>query len=515
MTATAEHATPADPLGRIVRNSALNAVGTLLIVPCNFVALFTMARRLGAEAMGLFFTLFAICAVIHWIADAGTTTILTRRVARDPSDLRRCVAEALGVMTIVMAASAALLTLVAWPWLKLTCDATPWTVIAPAATAMLGRHALDFASNIFRGLERFEFENLARVVQTAAFCGFVWFLVQSGGEASMALWAFAASNLLAAALIWGVYATRHGLTWPRLSPSIAGRWFRESAPVGVGDVIRHLLLQLDTLLLAAMRPAAMVGLFSVAARPLQPLQLIPRMITSVTFPMMSREGRVDIDKVSRAFAHTTNLLWVASLPVCVATVACAEPLILATVGPAFAEAAGPLKLLIWATVLVFVNAQLRFVLTALDEERKYWRLIASALACKALGGVTLISALGVYGACLANLLGEAALCFGGLWVLRGLRIEGPSLGQLTRAVPAALFMAAVVAPFAGADTTLWRLAIAVVASGVVYIGVCLATGALPWEAVTRVAEKLLGRTPRPATLGPAETSFNPEARNSN
>ena len=44
------------------------------------------------------------------------------------------------------------------------------------------------------------------------------------------------------------------------------------------------------------------------------------MITSVTFPMMSRAGQLDTEQVSRAFAHTTNLLWVASLPICIATV---------------------------------------------------------------------------------------------------------------------------------------------------------------------------------------------------
>jgi hypothetical protein len=33
------------PLGRIVRNSAFNALGTVLIIPFNFLALFTLARR--------------------------------------------------------------------------------------------------------------------------------------------------------------------------------------------------------------------------------------------------------------------------------------------------------------------------------------------------------------------------------------------------------------------------------------------------------------------------------------
>src|SRR5260221_4845559 len=134
-------------------------------------------------------------------------------------------------------------------------------------------------------------------------------------------------------------------------------------------------MQLDTLLLSVFRPAAVVGLFSVACRPLQPLQLLPWIIVSVTFPMMSRAAHVDRAAFSRTFANTTNLLWIASLPISIIVTACARPMIIATAGPEFADAAGPLQLLIWATGLVFVNAQHRFVLTALDAERKYLRLM--------------------------------------------------------------------------------------------------------------------------------------------
>ena len=88
-------------LTKIIRNSGFNAIGTMLIIPFNFVAMFLLARRLGPEALGAFFTIFAICAVIHWIADAGTTTVMTRRVARFPHELPTIVAEAIGVLIVV------------------------------------------------------------------------------------------------------------------------------------------------------------------------------------------------------------------------------------------------------------------------------------------------------------------------------------------------------------------------------------------------------------------------------
>ena len=106
----------------MVRNSAFNAAGTLLIVPFNFLALFTLARRLGAQPIGTFFTIFAISAVIHWIADAGTTTVLTRKVARMPDRLKEIIPEAIGVLCVVCMTSSSLFLLFAVPWMAMFTD---------------------------------------------------------------------------------------------------------------------------------------------------------------------------------------------------------------------------------------------------------------------------------------------------------------------------------------------------------------------------------------------------------
>src|SRR3954471_6987044 len=438
---------------KIVRNSGFNAIGTMLIVPFNFVAMFLLARRLGAEALGTFFTIFAICAVIHWIADAGTTTVMTRRVARFPHELPTIVAEAIGVLIVVCIISVILFLLVAVPWMKFaTKERISLATLGVAAAAMAARHSLEFGCNLFRGLERFEFENLARVVQTGLFLIFVWVGVrpESGGTLAAFL-AYAASNLLAAILLWGILFRGWNCAGFCFRWRIIRHWWRESVPLGFGDVVRQMQMQLDTLLMSAFRPAAVVGLFSIACRPLQPLQLLPRIIVSVTFPMLSRSARADREPFSRTFAQTTSLLWIASLPIAILVTACAKPMIIATAGPEFAAAAAPLQFLIWATGLVFVNAQHRFVLTALDAEQKYWRLIIWSLAIKVVLEIGLIAVWGVYGACLGNFIGEAVLCIWALKILHEMGIKSPSHGQLLRAIPGAIAMALVMWPFARHD----------------------------------------------------------------
>lgn len=510
-------------LTKIIRNSGFNAIGTMLIIPFNFVAMFLLARRLGPEALGAFFTIFAICAVIHWIADAGTTTVMTRRVARFPHELPTIVAEAIGVLIVVCIISVVLFLLVAVPWMKFaTKEQISLATLGVAAAAMAARHSLEFGCNLFRGLERFEFENVARVVQTGLFLLFVWLGVypESGGTVA-AFVAYAASNLFAAILLWAILLRGWNCAGFCFRWRIIRHWWRESVPLGFGDVVRQMQMQLDTLLMSAFRPAAIVGLFSVACRPLQPLQILPRIIVSVTFPMLSRSAHLDRNAFSRTFAQTTNLLWIASLPISILVTACAKPMIIATAGPEFAGAVVPLQLLIWATGLVFVNAQHRFVLTALDAEQKYWRLIVWSLGIKVILEIGLIAIWGVYGACLGNFIGEAVLCIWALKMLHEMGIKSPSHGQLLRAIPGAVAMALVMWPFARHEMQqghlveqLIILGLGAVVSTIVFVVVCLLCGAWRmsdlmrvWQAFRR-PERSSATLPLAAATEVAEPALN-------
>ncbi|WP_428305114.1 oligosaccharide flippase family protein [Lacipirellula sp.] len=478
-------------LGRIVRNSAFNAVGTILIVPSNMLALFVMAQRLGAQPIGTFFTIFSISAVIHWIADAGTTTVLTRHVARNPQRLKTIIPESLGVLCVVCCVSTTLFMLVAVPWMSFFTDRVSFAVVIVAASAMWSRHALDFAASALRGLERFEYENFARVVQTCSFCVFVWLWVHpSTGGALAAFIAYAASNVIAAIIIWWTLLTKWDCAGFRLNREIIKRWWTESIPLGAGDVIRQFLMQMDTLLLAAYKPQAIVGMFSIAARPLQPLQLLPKIIVSVTFPMLSRAAQVDLAAVNRLFVKTTKILWTASLPISIGLSMAAQPIILATAGEDFIDAARPLQILIWSTGLIFINAQLRFVLTALDSEKAYWRLICWTLAVKLGLEAALIPLWGLYGACIGNILGEIALGIGGALALHRLGVKSPNWLDFLRPAPAAIAMTLIMWPYANHDASLLSVIIAGVAGGVVYAIVALFSGIVPWSDLQRIWRSL-------------------------
>jgi O-antigen/teichoic acid export membrane protein len=356
---------------------------------------------------------------------------------------------------------------------------------------------------VLRGLERFEFENFSRVLQVVTFYLFVWlFVYPETGGALAAFIAYAASNVLAAGALWLILLVKWNCAGFRLSWEMIRRWWSESIPLGFGDIIRQLHMQMDTLVLASFAPRQVVGLFSMAARPRMPLEMLPRAIVSVTFPTMTRTAHTDRPAFSRMFARTTSLLWSAALPISIGVSVCAAPLLVAAAGSGFLGSVWPLRLLIWATALIFINAQLRLVLTALDAEQSYWRLIGLVLGVKFVLELVMIPLWGMYGACAGNLLGEVVLCVGGLWTLRRFGVFGPPVWQLMRVIPASVAMAAVLWPFSDPETSLVSVAAAGIVSGLVYVAVSLATGVWPWADVMRIWQSIR-RPMTAASLEPA------------
>jgi len=508
----------AAPLGRMIRNSAFNFLGMGLILPFNFIALFVLARRLGKTGLGIYFTIFAISSVIHWVADAGIMTVITQRIARTPEHIKKHVAEATGLLLIVCTVSISLFFLIAGGWMALQGMSISWMVFIAAAVAIASRHTFNFAANALRGLERFEYENIARVLQTGLFCLLVVFLVdvkrfpQAGGTLAPFV-AYAVSNVVATALISGILLIGWRCAGFRLSPAIVKDWLRESAPLGIGDTVRRMIMQLDTLLLAAFASPAAVGLFSIAFRPLQPLQLLPRTIVSVTFPMMSRLGTSGREEIDRAFGRTSNLLWMASLPIALTIAACARPLILATAGADFLDAVLPLQILMAMTGLFFLNAQLRFILTAMNAQQKYGWLVTSVLGLKLALELALIPLFGLYGACFGALFGELALWLGGLVILGRLGFVEPRLSRFVLSLIPAGLMGAVLYPatllsptwasslarslhwpIESAPTLAIEIALLLVAAFLataLYCGTSWLTGAVDRDQVRRIWSKLM------------------------
>jgi len=477
-------------LGRILRNSAINAAGVGSTMLLNFAAIFILARRLGTERVGIYFLIFTIAVVVHFVFETGVGTVVTRRIAQSPRDLRKHVREAMGLLLIISLLSFLTLVAIGAIWSIWANKPIMVTAFLLAGIGCAGRQVQEFCAGVFRGLENFTYENIARVGQVGIFAVCVYIFVRRGTGIWVAIALFAISNLIAAVWMLGVMHWRYRCLGLRMNRAILRDWCSESLPLGFGDLVRRLTWQIDTILLGFMATPAAVGIYSIAYRPLQPLQLLPRMVLSVTFPAFSRLAGDNRDALRKAFARSVRLLWIISLPITICICVYAEPLITIPAGDEYLPAANLLRVLIWIACLTFLSAQFRFLFAALSNQRIYTKMVLAVFAIELVLEAALIPLFGYYGACAGSLTGEIIFVIIGFAACRKLDIAAFEWGAMFRVVPAAILLA----------LGLWLVRDAwwpllIVACGVgtaAYFVLCALFGAVQRDELARIRSMILG-----------------------
>jgi O-antigen/teichoic acid export membrane protein len=474
---------------RILRNSTLNIAGQGINAVAYVVAVVVLARALGKEGVGHYFLVYALTLAVQLVMEGGLSTTLTCRMAREPHHGSRLMAEAAGLFLVVSILSAAVLLAMGaiGAWAGGGADYLGY--FAFAAGTCVALQVQRYCAGVYRSMELFRLENFARALQGTLFAGGATFLVVSGrASVAAALASLMISQIVASfVLVCGLVA-RFGWPGMRLRWKMAQQWLMESVPLGAGDVIRELTWQLGTILLGILQPAAVVGIYSMAFRPLGPLNWLPLAVLNAAFPSYSRLAANDPERLKAAFGNSVRLLWILSIPIAVAMFVCAKPLILLVGGPEFLEAVLPLRLLIWISVLSYLSIQFRFLFMSIGQQHRFVRLVALVFAIELLAGLAMIPFFGYLGACAGSLIGEMFYTVAGLWTCRREGITSIDWLAMLWAAVGGVVMALVAWPVRNEEWTTLLPAVAI--SAAVYFGFCVIVRAVRTKEVVHLFRAL-------------------------
>jgi len=478
--AGARSAEPGISTDRILRNGTFNLAAQGVYALVYVAVIIALARGLSQVAFGTYFAIFALILVVQMLLEAGIGTVLTWRIAQAPEHCQETVAEAGSLFAGIGVASATVFLSLGAIWAWWRNDPALLICGTAAGVACAAIQVQRFSAAVFQAFETFHVDNLAKVVQVAIFAALVLGLVWGGwANLESVLAGLAASHVVAAGvLLVSLWRQHPDLAWCWARPRFR-QWLGQAGPLGAGEVVRGLTWQLDTLLLAAWQPATVVAIYSIAYRPLGPLQWLPRAVLTAAFPAFARLAGGNHAALQRAFATSTRLLWVISLPIAVGICICAEPIVQCLAGPSYLEAAVPMRFLIWITVFAFLSYQFSFLLAALGQPRAYLRLVLMIFTVKAVLEAALIPYWGYFGACAGSLVGELLFTAAGLLLCRHLGVNALNGRSLAAAALAAAGMAAALWPARGLALPLLVLAGAG-ATGL-YVVLCAGLGALRRE----------------------------------
>jgi O-antigen/teichoic acid export membrane protein len=353
-----------DPaLRQLLRNAGwlLLSDGTVLVA--GLLGTLVAARALGAQEFGRITLVWSVVGVAHLLVDVRAWEAVTRYLSEFTS--RQQPALALATLKLALLAEGAVALLgfgliwlaSGWVSTRLFKDPSLQPLILLGAVTLVVSAFDRTARAVLRVFDRFGALGLCSAIEAVLSLLLVIVAVAVGGRAKGVLVAHLAAAVAGAILLLAVAAreVRARLWAARASArlSAVNRYLHEMlAFVGHSAVrasLKVLTRRFDLILLGAFRSPAEVGTYGAALRLAQVMEEISDPLYFAAFPQLARawvEARDEFFRLLRAMA--TGLAVLTSAVVAVGAVA-APSIVAHTLGPTYAAAAEPFRLLLFAT----------------------------------------------------------------------------------------------------------------------------------------------------------------------
>jgi O-antigen/teichoic acid export membrane protein len=373
-TMSADHHTTYAPARRIARNAAVRAGGEAIGKLASIAFFVAMARELGQDGFGDFMFALSLSTVLVLASGFGTEELVAREVARDHSRVHHYLANVAAVKAaisvILLILAAVIVNLGDWP-----ADARAAVYIVGLGVALenLGRTW----HSVFTAYERLAMISISLVIQRTLTAGVgIGVLLAGGGVVAVSV-VFAAGALIG--LLVATQVLRRFVVAPRWEID-RSRWVplvKAGVPIGLAALLFTILLRLDAALLGLLTGGddnSEVGVYAAAFRLVEGTLFVSWAFTASVLPWLARQT-ADAS-VARGYELGIKAITSVLMPIGLAFVLLASPLIDLLYGPDYDDAVLPLQLLAVMTVLYGLNSLASTVLITRDRPQHFTWIVA-------------------------------------------------------------------------------------------------------------------------------------------
>ncbi len=457
-----------------------------------------LARRLGVSAFGAFTYAMSFALLFNVVTDLGLTTVFTREVARAPGQTRALLRRALTLKLVLAPVTLAVVLAIA------TAMHTPGdtlALIAVLTAAML----LGSLAGLFEGLLRAAGQpgRVGLALALASLSGLVVVLLALAS--GLSVWIAACAQLLAQTMHLAVAVLAARAVWRAASPQpgepappSARALLREALPLALSWVFIALYFRIDAVMLHAMRDEHAVGLYGGIYRIFEAFAMLTVGFRSVLFPVLARAADGPAEGLAVLCRKSLRLQILFTVAVAVTFGFLGRPILTLVLGPAYAEAARGLAVLIWALPGSFMADTLLHVLIAQRRQSLGTWVVGATAALNVALNLVLIPRASYLGASAATAASEVT-CFALLYALVARGVPGVGFARIAwRPLVAGAALAAALAWLTPRlPLGVPGLALGLVAALGVYVLALTLLGAIGSDDVT-LLRSLAGIRPRPA-----------------
>jgi len=352
---------------KIAFNTIIQAIGKISSVFVVLIALGFITRYLGSEGYGDYATALAFLSFFGILSDMGLCTILAREISKDGADKKKITSN---IFTLRLAADLVIFTSV--PIIALFFN---YSSVVKQAIA-IGALAFFFASagQVLHAI----FQNELKVsrIAIAEFFGKFIFLILSICIIKFSVDKTSRSFLLAMAianslmLFFIVYFARKFVKFSfRADLKYWKKIMKIAIPMSLALVFNRIYFKVDTLMLSFLKGSKDVGIYDLPYRVLEVIIFLASIFAGIVFPLLSKYIGSNAIKFKEIFKGSQDVLILASTPILFGGFILAKPIIILLGGAEFLVSVKVFQILMFAVVIMFLNALVAHVIIAADKEK--------------------------------------------------------------------------------------------------------------------------------------------------
>lgn len=400
-----------------------------------FVATIYFARVLGAEVLGYYASAITLVAWIRLGGNVGLVNAMEKRISEgyDPSEHF----TATGLIVVALTLVLTLLVVLLGDWVDAYVEAE---VAYLVVLVLWTRLFYGFVRGALRGERKVHIAGALDPFRTGT---------RAIVQVALVVLNFGILGLLVGYAVGSLLIGAVGLLWLSVRLRVPRREHVESIVeyakyAWLGGLKTRTYNDVDILILTAMVPANLVGIYHVAWRIAKFLTLFDTAVSSTLFPEMSKaDAENDREQISQFVTDSLAYGGLIVVPGLFGGFLLAEQLLLVYESE-FVRGAAVLWILIFSTLLYGYQSQFLNALNALDRPDVAFRINVAFVGSNVVLNVALIYLFGFVGAAIASAISTGIGLVLGLVALRSLLSFRIPVGQIARQFTAAGVMGAAV-----------------------------------------------------------------------
>jgi O-antigen/teichoic acid export membrane protein len=399
---------------RVASNTAVQVAGKGAILALGAASLAILTRYLGPDDYGRFTLALMYMQLFGVLADVGLYTTVVREISKDPSRTEELAGNALtlrlllSIVVIVLGAGLSLLLPYA-PNVRLA-------ILLAGGPLLFGMLTSSLVT-VLQARLRMGRAVVGDVVGRAFALGLTALVavLDLGFYAVMG----AAAGGAAAALVVTWVLTRPVATVRfRVEPRVWRPLLAASIPLGLALAINEIYFRADTLIISLYKSYDQVGAYTLAYRILEFTLAFGTIFLTTVFPLLSEAVARDEPRALRMIQSSIDLIVILGAPLVAGGLVLAPGVIELVAGTDFEDAATPLRVLVVAGALAWVNGVFGFALIAKARQTSTLWLNVAGLTFNVSLNFLLIPRYGIVAAAVVTVASEVLILGGSYFLMK-------------------------------------------------------------------------------------------------